>query len=73
MLPQQDYLHTLPHPSTKDIKPAHAPFNRTIKIFVGISKNRMLKKETDIMLEAAKKLKDKYNDLVDLLLRRTPF
>lgn len=53
------------HPP-KDIKPAHAPFKLPIKIFVGISKNRSAYKGTDIMLEAAKKLKDKYNDLVDL-------
>lgn len=53
------------HPP-KDIKPAHAPFKLPIKIFVGISKNRSAYKGTDIMLEAAKKLKEKYNDLIDL-------
>lgn len=53
------------HPP-KIISSHHETLNRPIKIFIGISKNRSAYKGTDVMLAAAKAVKDKYGDRVDL-------
>lgn len=42
------------------------PSSRKLKLFVGISKNRSAYKGTDIMLAAAKAVKEKYPDKLDL-------
>ena len=57
------------------IKMPTAPVNtvsdeshRPVRIFVGISKNRSAYKGTDIMLEAAKAVRDKYPDRLELVV-----
>ena len=57
-------MPSLHNEQTKQTFPQTLP----LKIFVGISKNRSAYKGTDIMLRAAKRLKNKYPNEVELLI-----
>ncbi len=58
--------HFIPMPIKTDMERKANPVSNTVKIFIGISKNRSIYKGTDIMLRAAKELKTKYPEKISL-------